>query len=119
MTKLFVTPRRQMHVLELQWLLVQQRRLLGALIFPRGGIAEPVVVAPSLSIFRLVLYPEVPAARLLAVQRIRAHHLGELQKIGNPASLLESLVQFLSAAGHTHVLPELATQRRNGLQRGL
>ena len=41
----------------------------------------------------LVLHPEVPAAALLAVERIEAHQLGELEEVGHPPRLLQPLVE--------------------------
>ena len=49
-------------------------------------------------------------AGLLAVQSIRDHQLRQLQKVGNPPSLLQLLVEPVVGAGHPHVAPELFAQ---------
>ena len=51
------------------------------------------------------------AAGLVALQRVEAHQLGELEEIGHAAGLFQRLVQFLARAEHLHVAPELLAQR--------
>jgi hypothetical protein len=47
-----------------------------------------------------VLLAEVAAAGLLAVERVAAHQLAELEEVGHAAGLLERLVQLGAAAEH-------------------
>ena len=77
---------------------------------PGGDVGEVLVVAQGLAVRRLALLAEVAAARLLAVQRVEAHQLGELEEVGHPAGLLERLVQLRAAARDGDVLPELLAQ---------
>ena len=62
--------------------------------------ANCVVVAQRFAVRRLVLDAEVAAARLLAVQRVEAHQLAELEEVGDAAGLLERLIELRAAAGH-------------------
>ena len=54
-----------------------------------------VVVAQRLAVLGLVLDAEVAAAALLAVQRVEAQQLAELEEVGDAAGLLERLVERL------------------------
>src|SRR5690242_4033218 len=56
------------------------------------------------------------AARFASLQRVEAHQLGELEKVGDATCLLERLIERVGAAWHIHVAPELLSQRRNQLQ---
>ena len=76
-------------------------------------MAEVLVVAHRLALGRLVLGPEVAAAGLVALERVEAHELAELQEVGHAPGVLERLVELLAAAGHLQVLPELLAQLRN------
>src|SRR5213592_2737296 len=64
----FVAPRRQLHFFVVQRLFVEARLAVVAGEFPRGDVQELVVIAQRLAIGRLMLDPEVAAARLLALQ---------------------------------------------------
>ena len=46
-----------------------------ALVFPNGGVYEVFVVTLGFALFGLVLYAEVTAARLLAVECVARHQL--------------------------------------------
>src|SRR5258705_410799 len=81
-------------------------------------VAVPFI-GPCLTVRRLVLHPEVAAARLIAMQRIAAHQLPELQKVGHAAGVLEGLIEVGSVTRHHHVAPELGTQLRDQLERRL
>ena len=60
---------------------------------------------------RLVLHAEVAAARLLAVQRVAAHQLAELDEVGDAAGLLERLVERRRPMPGTFTFaPELLAQ---------
>src|SRR5437016_1910106 len=107
----------EVHVLELELLLVQLGRRADAFELPRGDVAEVVVVAERLALFRLVLDSEVTAARLLAVQRVAAQQLAELEEVGHPARLLERLVERLVLAEHPNVGVELVAQSGNLAER--
>src|SRR5205823_5621513 len=114
-----VAPLRRMDGLELERLRVQQRRLPDAGELPRGNIAEPLVVAPRLTLRRLILLPEVAAAGLVALQRVAAHELRELEEVGHAARLLERLVEILAPAADVDVVPELLAQHADLLDRVL
>ena len=66
-------------------------------------------------VLRLVLLAEVPAAGLLAVQRVAAHQLRQLQEVGHAPGALQRLVQLGVAARHVHVAPELLAELRDPL----
>ena len=57
------------------------------------------------------------AARLLALQGVVAHLLGELEEVRHAAGPLERLVQVLIAAAHVHVVPEFLAQAAHPLER--
>src|SRR5689334_20179644 len=100
-----------MNSLEGEWLLVQ-----AAIEIPRGDVAEPLVVAQRLAVGGLALGPEVPAARLGPVQRVAAHELGQLEKVGDAAGLLQRLVEChwaIGAGRYLDPLPVLLAQRRD------
>src|SRR5688500_3504412 len=68
-------------VVELQRLLVQLGLRAFAFVLPRGDVTEIVVVAKRLTLFRLVLFAEVAAARFLAVQRVLREQLTEFEEV--------------------------------------
>src|SRR5207237_205154 len=72
---------------------VEARLRAGPGVLPGGGVGEPVVVSESFAVLRLVLDPEVAAARLLPVQRIAAGEHGQPEEVVDPARLLQRLVQ--------------------------
>src|SRR5712691_12496608 len=100
-----------MHGRELERLLVQHRRHPDARELPGGDVAEAGVVALRLTLRRLILLPEVAAARFLAMQGIVAHQLGELEEVRHAARVLERLVEILARAADVYVAPELVAQR--------
>src|SRR5881394_1907121 len=112
-----VAPLRQRHVLERQRLLLELRRLSVARVLPRRDVCEMLVVALRLAVGRLVLDAEMPPARFLAVQRVDAHQLRQLEEIRDPTRLLEGLIQLLPRSGHAQVAPELRAQPGNVPQR--
>src|SRR5688572_17421812 len=64
-----------------------------------------------------MLDAEMAAARLLAVQRIQAHELRQLEKIRDSAGVLERLIELLAGPGNEQVAPELLAKLRDLLQR--
>src|SRR5690606_14149623 len=84
-----VAPRRQLDVLEMQRLLVADRRLVVALVLPHRDVGELLVVAEGLAVGGLVLLAEVAAAGLLARERVADHEFGELEEVGHTARALE------------------------------
>src|SRR5512142_1332736 len=90
---LLVTPLRRVRVLELERLDVLRRRVSLALVLPGGHVREVLVVAPRLVVRRLVLLPEVAAARLAPLPGVQRDQLGEFQVVGDPACVLERLVE--------------------------
>ena len=77
---------------------------------PGADVGEVLVVAQGLALVGLVLHPEVAAAGLLAVRASRHISSAELEEVGDPAGLLEGLVDALAVAEHPDVLPELLAQ---------
>src|SRR6266436_3020727 len=97
-------------MLEGQRLLVQGRRLAGPRVLPRRDVAEVGVVPFGLTLGGLALDAEVAAAGLTPVQGVGANQLGQLEKIGDAAGLLERLVQLLVGPEDANVLVELIAQ---------
>src|SRR4029079_12676894 len=58
-----------------------------------------------------VCLAKMSAARLLWVERVEREQLAELQEVGDPAGVLERLVQLLARPEHANALPELLAQR--------
>ena len=63
-------------------------------VFPRGHVTEIFVVAQSFSVGRLMLFPKMPAARFVAIQRVDAHQLGQFKEIRHAAGLFERLIDL-------------------------
>src|SRR6266542_7166687 len=85
----------QRDVLEPERLLVERRRRAGPLPLPRGDVGELGVVAGRLAVRRLVLDAEVAPRGLVAVERVEADELGQLEVVRDAPRLLELLVQLL------------------------
>src|SRR5437762_1795376 len=100
-----------MNRLERERLLMEHRLLARPRELPGRHVAEALIVALGLALRRLVLLAEMAAARLLAVQGVVAHQLGELEKVRHPTSVLERLVQLFALSAHVDVFPELVAQR--------
>src|SRR4051812_15263514 len=98
-----------MHFLELEWFLVQRRLLADAVELPRRDVRIVRVVAHRLAVGRLALFAEVAAARLAAVQGVECQQLRELEVVGDPAGVLEALVQIVGRAGHPGGVPKLSS----------
>jgi hypothetical protein len=77
-----------MHILELEWLLVQLGRPASALVYPGGDIGEMLIVAQGFAVLGLELLPEVAATRFLPVQRVEADELTQLEEVRDPAQAL-------------------------------
>src|SRR5579884_4348627 len=107
----------EMHVLEVERLLVQDRRAILAAVLPGGHVGKVLVVAQRFAILGLALHPEVAAARLGTVPGVQADQLGQLQEIGDPAGPFERLVQLLVLAENPDVAPELLADLRDTGQR--
>src|SRR5690606_12332773 len=80
-------------------------------------VREASVVAHGLALGGLVFLAEVAAARLVALERVMAHELGELEKVRHAPRLLEILIERVGAAGHARARPELVAQLRDLLER--
>ncbi len=93
------------------------RRLALPVPLPGRHELEVRVVAQGLALGGLVLLAQVAAARLVAVQRVDAHQLGELEEVGDPAGPLQLLVELVGAADDPQVAPELLAQRGDELER--
>src|SRR5687768_8303058 len=89
---LFVAALRERDVLEGELLVVLARRVAGTGELPHGRVTECRVVPLRLAVLGLMLDAEMTAARLVAVERVDAHQLGELHEIGDAAGQLERLV---------------------------
>ena len=100
---LLVAPLRELHVLEPEIFLLQRGRRADPAKLPRSDVAEVVVIAEGLVVDRLVLIAEVSAAGLLAMQRVSAHELGQLEEVVDAARLLQRLVQRLVVTQHSDV----------------
>src|SRR5690606_19535375 len=109
--RLLVAPLRRLDAREDQGLLVQLFRLPLALVLPHRDVGEQIVAPQRFAVGRLVLLAEVAAARLLPLQRVDGHQLGELQEVGHPARVFQVLVELIRPTGHLHVAPELLAQR--------
>src|ERR1700678_3494982 len=79
----FVIPLRWMHVFERQRLLIENRGLIFAGELPRGDVAEIFIVAPSLAVRRLIFFSKMRTAGFVAIQRVDAHQLCQLEEIGH------------------------------------
>src|ERR1700691_1935378 len=99
-----------MHIMELEGLLDKLGRVAGAVEAPGRDIAEVLVVAKGFAVFGSILLAEVAAAGFVAVQRIDAHKLSELEEIGHTTGFLQTLVKVAGAAEHFHVAPILFAQ---------
>src|SRR5688572_30417142 len=76
-------------------------------------MGETLVVAHGLAIGGLMLLAEMPAAGLVAIERVVTHELGELEEVGDASGLLEPGVELARAPGHIGALPELLAQVRD------
>src|SRR5438309_203030 len=86
-------------------------------VLPGGDVAEVLVVALGLAVGILIFFAEMPAARLGARQSIARQQLAELHEVGDPARLLQGLVQVLIAARHIDALPEFVAQLADARER--
>ena len=64
-------------------------RGLAPLVFPGKDVSEIFVVAQSFAIRCLMFFTKMAAARFVAGERVDAHQLGELEKIGDASGALE------------------------------
>src|SRR5689334_544865 len=92
------------------------RLLSRALVFPHRGVSEARIVTLGFTVVGLMLLAEVPAARLFAKEGVFAHELTELEEVGDPASLLELLIELGALPWHYDVLPKLLAQLRDARQ---
>ena len=69
---------------------MQHRGRADAGELPAGDVAEFVVVAGRFAFLGLVFLAEVSAAAFVAVQRVDAHQLAELEEVGDAAGLFEA-----------------------------
>src|SRR5437660_328112 len=74
------------------------------------SITSPVSNSEIFAVLRLVLDPEVAAARLLPVQRIAAGEHGQPEEVVDPARLLQRLVQRVGRTQHPQVAVEVGPQ---------
>src|SRR4051812_6321281 len=98
---------------------MKPRRLIRAAILPDRRVGELVVVTERFAVRRLVLDPEMAAARFLALQRVHAHQLRELEEIRDAPCPLERLVELFAGAGNEDVPMKLLAQIRNLAERVL
>src|SRR5438477_2882779 len=80
---LLVAPRGELRFFVGQRLFVQTRFALLAGVLPGADVEELIVVASCFAVGRLMLDAEVSAGPLLALQRVDAHQLGELEEVGD------------------------------------
>src|ERR1019366_9787460 len=88
-SRLLVGPLSEMHVLELERFLVEFGIGVVACVLPRGDVREVLVVAEGFSVVGLMFDAEVTAAALLAVQRVPAQQLSELEEVSDSPRLLK------------------------------
>src|SRR4051794_21014190 len=105
-----VAPRLQLDELVGEVLLVQHRRLTCTGPLPGCDVGVLLVVAQRLAVLGLRLGPEVAAARLAPVEGVDAHQLAELEEVGDPAGLLEGLVEALCRPEDLDVAVEVLAQ---------
>src|SRR6185312_3468729 len=111
-----VRPLRKRHVLEHERFLVQHGRPIGTVVRPRRDVGEVLVVALGFAVRRFVLRAEVRAARLLALERVAAHELRQLEKVGHATGMLERLIELGAGARHTNIVPELVAKLGNEIE---
>src|SRR5436309_2534537 len=85
-------------------------------MLPDGDVRVASVVADRLAVVGLVLLAQMAAARLVALQRVAAHQLGELEEVGDPSGVLERLVDPVGAVDYPQVVPELLADPGNLVQ---
>src|SRR5215467_5579131 len=98
-----------MHRLEMERFAVERRAkdVSVSLKFPRKHGSEIFVIALGLAIGSLVFFPEMSAARFVALERINTHELGELEKISDAPRAFERLIVGFAFAGNTNAFPKL------------
>src|SRR5580698_3618942 len=84
-----------------------------AAISPGSDVGEVLVVALRFAVGRLVLFAEVAAAGLVALERVDAHQLAELEEVGDAAGFFEALIQIVAAARNGDILPVFLAQGAN------
>src|SRR4051794_19285118 len=107
----------QVDVLVLEGFAVQDRRFALRRPLPGRDVGEVLVVAERLALGGLALGAEVTAAALATVQGVDAHELGEFDEVGDPAGVLEGLVERVPLAGHLEVGPELPADLGDPVER--
>src|SRR5207302_10137559 len=70
-----------------QRLLLQHRRLVRPLIFPRRYVGEMVVIAFGFAVFSLALLAEMAAAGFVAVERVEAEQFREFHEVRDAAGV--------------------------------
>src|SRR3954469_21736864 len=78
---------RRFHELVVERFDVTQRRLVLALVFPRGDVRILLVVTFEFAIRVLVFLAEMSAAALLARERIATEEFAKLEEIGHATGL--------------------------------
>src|ERR1700756_1634381 len=86
------------------------RNLAVGLKFPGKDSSKIFVVADGFTLRRLMLFPEMRAARFVAGERVGAHQLGKLEEISHPPGSFERLIEVLAVARHAHFAPESLPQ---------
>ena len=77
---------------------------------PRRDRAPVVVITFGLASLGGVFGAEVRTSRFPAIQGVEDHDLAELDEVGDPASLLQFLVESVTTSDDSDVAPELLTQ---------
>src|SRR5262249_48290806 len=88
-----------------------------ALELPRENCRMIFIVAERLAVGGLMFLAGMRACGFIALQRVDAHQLRELQKIGDASRAFQSLIIILLASEHAHIVPEFLSQIRNSLER--
>ena len=78
-----------------------------SLKFPREHSSEIFVIPLGFTIRSLVFFAEMSAAGFVALERVNAHELGELEEISDPSRAFERLIVAFSFAGNPNAFPKL------------
>src|SRR5690349_3173605 len=78
-----------------------------------------LVVSQRFAVWRLTLLAEVATAGFTPFERIEGEQLRELQIVGDPSGVLQTLIQIVGRTGYGYRMPELVAQLRNRRQRAI
>ena len=85
--------------------------------FPREHRGVFFVVAQRFPLRGLMFFAKMCPARFVPRERVGAHQLGKLEKIGHPSGALERLIKIFAAPRDAHLAPECLSQFRDFFER--